>query len=1128
MPQLIYNNAYNSKNHPTSLDSFIDYFIEKDNCSVGILIVPTHKYVNYIKKCWITKYFKHHNRALGKLHIYNLIDFAKLCLKEISKEDINIYSDAALLSIMEEAILSTGLRYYSNKNNRVSQSILEKIFAIIDGLRKDGITAEHMEYELEVKQDVSSAEKRFNDIANIYKRYSELLQSKANNKFDETGIYKQLKHHSINHNLSFIKPESIIYFHNFTEFKQPEAEFVAMFNDCNVPTFVNIDYSKLSGPEINNLPNNIRRLIINDMNNSLQIGNNDLQIGNNKFNNGYLPIVESSKSIIESHIKKWLFNENDNLYKEELKKQIKIYEAKDRINEVKSIVKLVIHLHREKDIDFADMCVCSRQSSTYSELFREYFSESGVVVNISDRYDLASAPQIVLLFSLLDLIVRRWRRSDIERLQSFIEIKEYLDNEGKIAIMGNNYSTISNYPLLKCEKSKEFEEKSNSREIDSISIFGQFNPSNLHILVKIAQTYRIVGGWNKNNWLKSLEQAKSFIEIEIKKINNGQMPVVDDKNIVVEGKDKFKEYENILIATNTFTKLVELLNFNSKDAFSNYVNRIKDIINALGIEKNIYKEAKKLLTMDNYPLPTHFDINKFQLLEEIEKKSRALVAFNDLLDELSDIEGTKEYSLIDFISKLKTAVSSTKYQLSEKDNIGINITSIEQTRGIPYRVLILCGALEGEFPLAFRTDKFLGKELKYSEAIHYDNEKLLFYKFLTNNVDLLEKREMELYIFYPSGVNSIRTIRSSFIDELCNIIDKEQVSEHIVNLNSDKDIIWNNYITTNLEILSRTDLGKDNGNNRYLAILKCNNLDINEHKNITEALKDNVYSVSQLETYADCGLKYFYKYLLKIKEPIKTEAHYFSALDLGNYYHKILQEFYENIRIKYNITDIKECNSELFDELMAIADNHLKNYNEMPLFVYEIAKIKHTFRWWFEKEIEKQNQNGGWRFNSLAFELKFGYDNNAIEIKVGKDTLKIKGSIDRVEINADTGEYIIADYKLTMNGVKKESDITDGKALQLPLYLLSLHNIPEYSNYKPYNGVYYVLNTDKEMVNWLIKKGEIDILNVALDKAIEYKNKIEKLCFQPINYNIKKNLLLCNYCPYKQFCRINDKIALHL
>ncbi|MCL2038943.1 MAG: hypothetical protein FWG85_00770 [Bacteroidetes bacterium] len=522
--QLVYNRSYNRNIYPTSLEAFLEYYIKKDKCSSAVLVVPTRKYVNYIKKEWIKQYYTHHNKAITKLHIYNLIDFATLVLKEIKKHNnVCCYSDAALLSLMEEAMKilhnEGSLVYY----NRISYNILEKIFDVVNGLRKDGITSKSMQDELVYQEGITSADKRFSDITKIYSLYEDLLAANSNDchneylinspdysnkempsqarhdrkyyKTDEVGIFNAIIESQFNMNdLSFLDKDSMIYFYDFTEFKMPEAKFVSLFSECNVPVLVSIDYSKESGPMIDNLPQNVRRLVTNELNTNLEL-DNTYGIVNN--------------------IKTWLFNDNVKLFNPNLKKQISIYEAENQAEEVKNIVRLCVDLNKKQGIPFSDMCICSRQSDNYAELFREYFSESGVVVNISDRYDLASSDHIVQIFYLLELVVRRWRRTDLERLHNCKLLINYLNKES---------------------------------QVDNIKY-------NLITLISVANKYRIIGGYGKNRWLEKLTNIE---------------------NITIN-----EEYNDVLIAKNTLIKLHTLLDFKNTDKFSNYTDKVIEIIDIL-------------------------------------------------------------------------------------------------------------------------------------------------------------------------------------------------------------------------------------------------------------------------------------------------------------------------------------------------------------------------------------------------------------------------------------------------------------------------------------------------------------------------------------------------------------------
>jgi hypothetical protein len=53
----------------------------------------------------------------------------------------------------------------------------------------------------------------------------------------------------------------MILFSGFSEFKLPEARFIALFSEAKTPTLINIDYSPVFGPQIHALPENVRRLV---------------------------------------------------------------------------------------------------------------------------------------------------------------------------------------------------------------------------------------------------------------------------------------------------------------------------------------------------------------------------------------------------------------------------------------------------------------------------------------------------------------------------------------------------------------------------------------------------------------------------------------------------------------------------------------------------------------------------------------------------------------------------------------------------------------------------------------------------------------------------------------------------
>jgi len=1127
MAQLSYNSAFNSEKNPTNINEFFNYFVQNEKPENAVLILPTTKYVNWAKEKFIRKYFNEKKMPTPELKFYNLKNFAKLCLEKLTvKESYEVLSDAGIFTFMETAANNPdlNLQYFKAKNQKISLTILQKIKDIILGLKEDGITPESMLQDLAVQQNIASAELRFSDLTKIYSEYEKLLNEKIGGKIylDEPAIFQRIfdllnfsnekNSNQKNSNFPFdamFGDNTVIMFHGFSEFKLPEAQFVAQFAKSKIPTVVHIDYSQIEGPNIDSLPQNVRRLAVADLN---QKSANLKNFSHSKNN------LKPSQ-----FIKKWLFNETKSLYSKEILEQIKIFEMPDRVEEVKHLANLVRFLNEEKNIPFSEMCICSRNPKLYADLFREFFSESGLVINISDRFSLSNSSPIILIFSLLEIVAKNWQRNDIEKIISSQIIREIIPE--------------------------------------------------ISTLITVAKKYRIVGGsknYNTEKWKTLLTKHKMFFEKTLKTLENTDSSD-DNKNI----KNSINEIETSL---KIFEKLEKLLDFKNKNyTFSEFSKIIKEqIISKIKIAENIFSQYEKLYFSNDFlnekyskKISKNLSLEKFQILEEIEKNGKSLSKFIEVLDELEKIENDKnenfEYSFSELIDKLKTAISGERYNLNEKKSLGINITSIEQSRGIPYSVIILCGAIDSEFPLNFKTDTFLGKELKHSEELHNDNERILFYQFLTNNIEFLDEQKMQIFISYPAKLEKKSTVRSRFIDDLFQITSKDSVAENIFKIGEIKEkndevfigkneLQWLNYLTQKTDfynfLIDNCDSLVDENKNKFLNILKNFREKNDFQKEIKSGIKQDkltistqkfqsklnskIYSISQLENFANCPFSFFVQNILNLKAEEKFADDELSALDFGNYLHKILESFYEqNLNISddfisefrsFDLKNIDENQKNKYLEQLKNIGNNLIGELDFSFFRFEKEKIigkNGILENWFFNEIKKLKN---WGFSSILFEYKFGYEKESFVILSDEnaDEIRFRGKIDRIEICEKEGEiqFIISDYKRSKISIKKE--ILAGKSLQIPIYLLAIKQLFSAKNFIPFGGLHYVLTDGKNqkilLTNSIIDKEKFDnfdeILENSLKKSLEYKNKINSLFFEP---DKSSN---CRYCDYSSFCRV--------
>jgi ATP-dependent helicase/nuclease subunit B len=502
--------------------------------------------------------------------------------------------------------------------------------------------------------------------------------------------------------------------------------------------------------------------------------------------------------------------------------------------EVRFISKYIKKLIIEENFKPNEIAIVSRKPDDYANLFRQYFSIEKIPCNISERFLLKSSPIVIFVLDILDLILNNFHRD------KFINILQ-----NKLIDFKNSYLNIDKYNLIECLKN--FKTLRN----DWIKIFEK-----------------------KIEDLKTLKQNDKYLNEDNLEIYNIDREI---QNYTVALEDLKKFY-------NFLPKIDKKINWNI-DKFYNLVK--EDIINKFEIKEKI--EQFYLNLINHYHkkyYSTNFDF--YLELEEIEKLSAALVAFISLLDELKYIYNkhnqNQKYSLVELINRLKLAVINHKYNIKEKLNYGVEITSIEQIRGLDYKVIILCGANEGIFPIPFKTDTFLGKDIPDSKQRHYRSEQILFYQLTSHNLHLEDKRTIITYFGKEEGYE---VAKSHFLNHFLNITNL-QIKEY----NFNDDYLNLNLLFNTIEF-KRNNLVKEhfgkNINLKFSNIVRLEIIDNLKEELEKIVLKDK--SVSEFDTYSECSYKYLVSKFYKLYE-FKELDYEFSPLEIGNLLHKILFIFF--------------------------------------------------------------------------------------------------------------------------------------------------------------------------------------------------------------------------------------------
>lgn len=219
---------------------------------------------------------------------------------------------------------------------------------------------------------------------------------------------------------------------------------------------------------------------------------------------------------------------------------------------------------------------------------------------------------------------------------------------------------------------------------------------------------------------------------------------------------------------------------------------------------------------------------------------------------------------------------------------------------------------------------------------------------------------------------------------------------------------------------------------------------------------EGVYSATSLETYAQCPFRFFIGNVLRLEDLPDGEQN-LSPADRGSAVHDILSTFYRRW-LAAGQGHITPASIETATSLMQeIAREELDRHHfESPLWEATCLQMKgspHAGPGYLEKFLAKEAEAADSPLAPCHFEFSFGMnpsgtdDPASVEEAValtssdGGEQLRIRGRIDRIDISPE-GFFLIYDYK-TGRGHPKIKDIEEGKALQLPLYLLAFEALSE-------------------------------------------------------------------------------------
>lgn len=1031
MSFIVYNEAFEKKYNLALFNDFLNTIIEEGSFADFCFVLATNRLVNHLKLQTAKLLFERKQKPLVDFQAMNLESLVRLAFNFFyPKDEKKVISDSFRFVLFEEAYEVSDLEFYPKAKEKKNLFLIKWLSEIVFGLKEDGIRPQQMADELEISDNRIISKSKFKDTFVLYQKYEEILRESG--FVDKIDLFeyvnKRLKQYLEEVKaiyLPFIMNGKTMLFYGYYDFKQPEIEFLNIIKDFHNPVAIFLDFDEKNGPLFGNYIQILRTFI--------SCGYQAKDLSSNAYRKGQEPN--------STFIRKYLFNNYEHLTNPNLADFIQIYSAENRYDEVKYIVRLCKYLIKIKGVPPKDICIVTKNPGKYSSIFREAFNDAEIPANITERFKLNTSPLVISVLLALSVVVKGYRYSDIRKvLQSYY---------------------FEFYRILPDGRIEHFD---------------------LENFLFVVNTLKLIGGeefGGKKYWELRFQSRIDYLEQRRK---NLCISSFDDETELFELENSIKKikkaYDDMLMFFSYFD--FENIEYTPQEFYNIVFDKI---IRKFGVLKKLSEVIdttfQEILPLDRF--------DKIKRIEEIERDSRALICFIKLLEELVFVLNQRfpnqKVKLSKFLEYLKLMVFDERFQISRKENYGVTVTTIEQTRGIPFRVMILCGMVDGEFPLRYNPEIFLGKELKKTETRHFENERLEFFFFLNNAPYLLDKGEKLIYIFYPKSDSKREFVPSFFLNYLTDLVG-ERKSEIIVDINALKNNplwlessrhSWLNYFASQKDSkLLRFDFldVRSYFDHEDFEVTKLTSQAKEYLRNLTKA----PISASFLEEYVKCPFKFFVRRILSIREPIEQFDFFLSNLEKGLIMHYVVANFYRELshsyqderplisvdeKMKFVPIKLIPQQKESYLSLLRNKTAEILNRFDSELAFFEIDRSEFLgseegklglIPLWLNYELSRF-ANIEWKYMPTIFELQFGMGKTIlikpIEIKNenGEILFTLKGKIDRidfyfpVELENSDPEVLITDYKLKKGECRKLEDALKGKTFQMPLYAFALEVI---------------------------------------------------------------------------------------
>ena len=734
------------------------------------------------------------------------------------------------------------------------------------------------------------------------------------------------------------------------------------------------------------------------------------------------------------HLERYFFTYPFRQYEDNIN-TIRLYKANNSYDEVDNVAKEILRFVRDKGYRFRDISVVCRNIDDYEKIATVIFKEYNIPLFIDKKIDILSNPLVVLILSSIEIMLRNW---------SYESVFKYLKS-GLVNIDRHEIDILENYVLANGIK-----------------------------------------GFKWTDDLNVLEEDCE--ELDPKRIMDKVRSPLMRLHSKIRGKKNIRT-----ICTAIYEFLVEL------DSFKTIESWISEFESA-GIQSKVmeYKQVPEIVL--------------------------------DILDQAVDVIGEETTTINEFYKILNAGFQNREVGVIPVALDQVNIGDIARIKGRNVKVLFIVGVNDGVLPSANKDEGILsdkdrdllkinGIELSSSTRAKVFEEQYMVYTALTLASDYL-------IISYPMADFEGKSLRASIvIPRLKRIFPKLIEESDLFNLREREDKyskVTAPIPTFNELILALRRDYENEDIEEYWKEVYCWYKDkeefYNKSGNILEGLrysndgedvsreklkelysiKDGrlLFSISRLESYAECPFSYFVKYGLKAKD---RKVYEFTAPDLGSFMHEILDQFTNKVKrekISWSELNSERCRnivSELIDKKLMDDSNSILNSSKK--YKYFTNRFKRVIAKSVSVLAEQMRKG---QFEIFSNEFEFGNLRDGAPIKLslpsGEDVY-LTGRIDRIDtLNLHENTYVrVIDYK---SGSKKFdlNELYYGLQIQLLVYLDAILKNSEYIlNTQAMPGAILYFKIDDPII-----KSKTELQNEEIRKQVLDKLKMNGLLLKDV------------------------------